>query len=81
MLRNPAQTRQVYIASLVALAAACLAIGAIAALHRAEADRLRLPASCLSWERYVELPPYKRDACELLLEMRAPRAAGGPDAE
>ena len=68
MLSNPAQTRALYILTFAALTASVCALGFHAQLRHARSAAI--PAECTAWARYVDLPEYRRAACEAMLEAR-----------
>lgn len=68
MLSNPAQTKAIYILTFAALTASVCAVGLHAQLRHARSAAI--PAECTTWARYVDLPEYRRTACEVMLEGR-----------
>ena len=68
MLSNPAQTRAIYLLTFATLTASVCAIGIHAQLRHSRSAAI--PGECLNWSRYVDLQPYRRDACEVMVEAR-----------
>lgn len=68
MLTNPAQTRAIYILAFATLTASLCVVGSHAQLRHMRSASI--PGECLHWERYIDLPAHKRDACETMVEAR-----------
>lgn len=66
MLSNPAQTRAIYLLTFAALTASIFAIGIHAKLRHVRSTAI--PGECLNWASYIDLPTYRRDACEVMIE-------------
>ena len=74
MLSNPAQTRALYLLAFAALTASVCALGIHAQLRHERSAAI--PGECLDWSRYVDLPDYRRAACEAMIEGRNAFAGG-----
>ena len=68
MLSNPAQTRAIYFLTFATLTASVCALGIHAQLRHSRSAAI--PGECLNWSRYVDLPAYRRAACEAMIEGR-----------
>lgn len=69
MLTNPAQTRAIYILAFATVLTSLWAIGTHAQLRHSRSAAI--PDECLNRASFVDLPPYRQDACETMVEARS----------